>query len=78
MAKVLAKVLRLLSKFIEMGTGIWCNGNTTDFGSVFSGSNPDIPTKCRSVVMVAKPDSKSGAREGVWVRVPPSVRNMRV
>ena len=44
MAKVLAKVLRLLSKFIEMGTGIWCNGNTTDFGSVISGSNPDIPT----------------------------------
>ena len=24
--------------------------------------------------MVAKPDSKSGAREGVWVRVPPSVQ----
>ena len=27
------------------GIGIWCNGSTTDFGSVCSGSNPDIPTK---------------------------------
>ena len=26
------------------GIGIWCNGSTTDFGSVCSGSNPDIPT----------------------------------
>ena len=26
-------------------TEIWCNGSTTDFGSVCSGSNPDISTK---------------------------------
>ena len=24
--------------------GIWCNGNTTDSGPVFPGSNPGIPT----------------------------------
>ena len=24
---------------------IWCNGSTTDFGSVSQGSNPCIPTK---------------------------------
>ncbi len=23
--------------------GLWCNGNTTDFDSVVSGSNPDRP-----------------------------------
>ncbi len=27
------------------GIEIWCNGSTTDFGSVCSGSNPDISTK---------------------------------
>ena len=37
-------MMAIAVKFFEMGTGIWCNGNTTDFGSVFSGSNPDIPT----------------------------------
>ena len=26
---------------------IWCNGSTTDFGSVSSGSSPDISTDCR-------------------------------
>lgn len=31
--------------FQEVSFGIWCNGNTTDFGSVISGSNPDVPTK---------------------------------
>ena len=25
--------------------GVWCNGNTIDFGSVISGSNPLTPTK---------------------------------
>ena len=24
--------------------GVWCNGNTTGFGSVISGSNPLTPT----------------------------------
>ena len=33
--------MRLLIKDI----GIWCNGNTTDSGPVFPGSNPGIPTK---------------------------------
>lgn len=23
--------------------GAWCNGSTADFGSVYSGSNPDAP-----------------------------------
>ena len=32
--------MRLLIKDI----GIWCNGNTTDSGPVFPGSNPGIPT----------------------------------
>ena len=25
--------------------GLWCNGNTTDSGPVFLGSNPSSPTK---------------------------------
>ncbi len=25
-------------------SGLWCNGSTTDFGSVCLGSNPDGPT----------------------------------
>ena len=25
-------------------TGLWCNGNTSDFGSEISGSSPDSPT----------------------------------
>ncbi len=25
--------------------GLWCNGNTTDFGSVILGSSPSRPTK---------------------------------
>ena len=29
---------------LHLGIEIWCNGSTTDFGSVCSGSNPDIPT----------------------------------
>ena len=28
--------------------GLWCNGNTTDSGPVFLGSNPSNPTKIRS------------------------------
>lgn len=27
------------------GTGLWCNGNTADFGSVVLGSSPSRPTK---------------------------------
>ena len=26
-------------------SGLWCNGNTTDSGPVFLGSNPGSPTK---------------------------------
>ena len=40
----IVKMMTIAVKFFEMGTGIWCNGSTTDFGSVCSGSNPDIPT----------------------------------
>ena len=29
----------------QNGTGLWCNGNTTDFGSVILGSSPSRPTK---------------------------------
>ncbi len=28
--------------------GLWCNGNTTDFGSVILGSSPSRPTKSLS------------------------------
>ena len=27
------------------GNGLWCNGNTADFGSVVLGSSPSRPTK---------------------------------
>ncbi len=30
------------------GIEIWCNGSTTDFGSVCSGSNPDISTRAKT------------------------------
>ena len=33
--------------FVKIGIcfdGLWCNGNTTDFGSVISGSSPDSLT----------------------------------
>ena len=29
----------------SFNTGVWCNGNTTGFGSVIIGSNPITPTK---------------------------------
>lgn len=29
---------------IDDNTGVWCNGSTTDFGSVSRGSNPLTPT----------------------------------
>ncbi len=32
-------------------TEIWCNGSTTDFGSVCLGSNPGISTKADATVM---------------------------
>ena len=38
------EMMAIAVKFFEMGTGIWCNGSTRDFGSLCSGSNPDIPT----------------------------------
>ena len=28
----------------SFNTGIWCNGSTTVFGAVWTGSNPVIPT----------------------------------
>ena len=31
--------------------GLWCNGNTTDSGPVFLGSNPSSPTSFCSVSM---------------------------
>ena len=30
---------------LRSGIEIWCNGSTTDFGSVCPGSNPGISTK---------------------------------
>ena len=30
---------------LHFGIEIWCNGSTTDFGSVCPGSNPGISTK---------------------------------
>ena len=29
----------------ETDNGLWCNGNTTDSGPVFLGSNPGSPTE---------------------------------
>ena len=29
----------------QTGIGLWCNGNTADFGSVVLGSSPSRPTK---------------------------------
>ena len=35
--------------------GLWCNGNTADFGSVVLGSSPSRPTKfCNSKLLVNK------------------------
>ena len=34
--------------------GAWCNGSTTDFGSVCSGSSPLVPTNQRSHYRVSK------------------------
>ena len=37
-----------------MKIGLWCNGNTTDSGPVFPGSNPGSPTEkeCHEDVML--------------------------
>ena len=43
----LAKSKRLFKFALEnkkKTIGVWCNGNTTDSGPVFPGSNPGIPT----------------------------------
>ncbi len=42
------QVHRMLVQAVNLkqyGTGLWCNGNTTDFGSVILGSSPSRPTK---------------------------------
>ncbi len=39
----------LSSNWIEL----WCNGNTADFGSVVSGSNPDSSTEGEDLFKVA-------------------------
>ncbi len=43
------------------GNGLWCNGNTADFGSVVLGSSPSRPTKknaplLRGVFFIITPD----------------------
>ena len=30
---------------VQIGIGVWCNGNTTDSGPVILGSSPSTPTK---------------------------------
>ena len=44
----MGKHLNGVSRFdscLHSKTGLWCNGNTTDFGSVIMGSSPVGPTK---------------------------------
>ena len=36
-------------------TGLWCNGNTSGFGSDFPGSNPGSPTIVRTFSKCATP-----------------------
>jgi DNA-binding NarL/FixJ family response regulator len=36
-------VIQFSAHFYEPRLGAWCNGSTADFGSVYSGSNPDAP-----------------------------------
>lgn len=40
----LAEKSRNLIFALQFKFGLWCNGNTTDFDSVFLGSNPSNPT----------------------------------
>ena len=39
------QVAQLFSTIIILFIGLWCNGNTTDSGPVFLGSNPGSPTE---------------------------------
>ena len=39
------QVAQLFSTIIYYFLGLWCNGNTTDSGPVFLGSNPGSPTE---------------------------------
>ena len=38
---------------MHLGIEIWCNGSTTDFGSVCPGSNPGISTRKRQLFKAA-------------------------
>ena len=37
---------------MAQGTGLWCNGSTTGFGSVCLGSNPGKPTTKRGSIII--------------------------
>ena len=39
------QVAQLFTTIIILFIGLWCNGNTTDSGPVFLGSNPGSPTE---------------------------------
>ena len=36
----------------ETDNGLWCNGNTTDSGPVFLGSNPGSPTIYSTIIFI--------------------------
>ena len=38
----------MIDKILDIG--LWCNGNTTDSGPVFLGSNPSSPTVIESIL----------------------------
>ena len=48
--------MKKLSIFADefKNSGLWCNGNTTDSGPVFLGSNPGSPTK-KGIVLLHNP-----------------------
>lgn len=43
--KIYLQAIYFSSTFAPTNYGLWCNGNTTDFGSVVQGSSPCRPTK---------------------------------
>ena len=52
--------------FQEVSSGTWCNGSTRDFGSLCSGSNPDVPTKYkffRGAMLLPQSPSERGSDE---------------
>ena len=40
--------------YLQAGIEVWCNGSTTDFGSVCPGSNPGTSTLLRKVELAAQ------------------------